>query len=88
MIVILLRILIERGEKVLLSSHTSFAIDKILERFVHDYPNLSSKIARKESLSPSRKNSLTEEENDLETPQVFALTCQAVFYANLRIVSF
>lgn len=85
-IVILLRILLERGEKVLLSSHSSSAIDRILDRFIQDYPNLKSKITRK------GRNEISESMADListeDTSQIIALTCQAAVTSNLGIFSF
>ena len=89
-IVLLLRILIERGEKILLSTYTHSAIDGILKRFVEKYPTYKDKIVRISSnpthvdeavrdLVYKKKSfkSLTEMDNFFNSKQVFAVTCLA-----------
>ena len=84
MIVVLLKILIEEGQKVLLSAPTHFAIDNILERFVEEYPALRHKIVRisskKESVSQKLRDLVHEtikKKTHLEPGNIIGVTCQA-----------
>jgi DNA replication ATP-dependent helicase Dna2 len=46
LIVLLLKILLDRGNRILLSSYTHSALDNILKRFVEKYPALKNKVVR------------------------------------------
>lgn len=89
-IVLLLRLLIERGDQILLSSYTHSAVDGILKRFVEKYPEYRDKVVR----IASNQNQVDESVRDLvyqkskfknvkeidtyfKSKQIFAVTCLA-----------
>jgi len=89
-IVLLLRILIERGERILLSAYTHSAIDGILKRFVERFPTYKEKIVRIASNSNyvdesvrdlvyQKKNfkGLNEMDSFFNSKQIYAVTCLA-----------
>ena len=90
-IVVLLKILIERGDKVLLTAFTHFAIDNILVRFAEKYPELEDKVVRVASdpnavLPDARKfvrqssgvDRVRTNQEEFRFEQVFAVTCLAI----------
>jgi len=89
-IVLLIRILLDRGDKIILSSYTHSAIDNILKRFVEKYPTYRDKLVR----IASNPNQVDESIRDLvyqkknfksikalsdyfDSKQLFAVTCLA-----------
>ena len=87
-IVLLLKILIDRGDKVLLSSYTHSALDNLLHRFVTTFPSYKHVVARISAnkfsvnervrdLYYDRKKykTIAEIENNINSKKVFAVTC-------------
>ena len=90
LIVLLLKVLIERGDQILLSSYTHSAVDGILKRFVEKYPNYRDKVVRIASnqnqvdeglrnLVYQKKGYKSVEQIDkfFASKQIFAVTCLA-----------
>lgn len=89
-IVMLLKIMVEKGLQILLSSYTHSALDNILKRFVEKFPNLKNKITRIASnptqvdekvqdlvFQKKKCKSLKDIKEYFEPKQIFAVTCLA-----------
>lgn len=86
--VLLLKMLIDRGDKVLLSSYTHSALDNILIRFLKTFPTYKNKVTRiaqnkmhvdekVRSLFYEKKafKSINDLKKNIEMNQIFAVTC-------------
>lgn len=89
-IVLLIRILLDRGDRIILSSYTHSAIDGILKRFVEKYPTYRDKLLRIASnanqVDESIRDIVYQKKNFksigaissyLDSKQLFAVTCLA-----------
>jgi len=100
-ITLLLRIMIERGDKIILSTYTHSAVDNILKRFIEKYPTMKDKIVRIASNASSvdeklhdlifqkkKFKSVREIKEFLEPKQIYAVTCLASTNALLGMMFF